>query len=76
MLSQFENCGLFHLQTTTLIEQTFGGRALIEETGGSDTQTIITDNALFLEEPPSDYHLCDIRCQSLNSLDPLSPKTS
>ena len=35
---------------------------------GSDT--------LFLEEPSADYHLCDIRCQAIHSLGPLSSKTS
>ena len=33
-------------------------------------------NTLFLEEPFADYHLCNIRCQALHSLGPLSPKTS
>ena len=31
---------------------------------------------LILEEPLADYHLCDIRCQALHCLGPLSPKTS
>ena len=31
---------------------------------------------LFLEEPSADYHLCDIRCQAIHSLGPLSAKTS
>ena len=31
---------------------------------------------LFLEEPSADYHLCDIRCQAIHSLGPLSSKTS
>ena len=30
---------------------------------------------LIMEEPSADYHMYDIRCQSLQSLGPLSPKT-
>ena len=35
----------------------------------------VLPHTLFMEEPSADYHLCDIRCQAIHSLGPLSSNT-